>query len=259
MSNARPALKQRLARRELVVGTMVFEFFTPGIAQLAASAGADFILYDMEHSGADIETIKAQCAYCRGLDIAPVVRVPVGEYHFIARVLDAGAHGIMVPMVGSADQAMRAFECMQYPPVGRRGAAFGTAHDDYLPGAPLDKIAAARAKTVLIALIETPEGVASADAIASLPGVDMLWLGHFDLTNFMGIPGQFEHPDYLAAIDRVVAAAARHGKPAGFMALDDAWASRYHALGFRVFAYGLDMQLFQKALAHGLGQLRALG
>ena len=251
-------MKDRLSRNELLTGTMVFEFFTPGIAQIVRSAGADFILYDMEHSGAGVETMKAQFSYCRGLPIAPWVRVPVNEYTWIARALDVGAHGIMVPMVDSVDDARRAVRSMQYPPVGKRGSAFGMAHDDYLPGAPVDKIAAARAKTLLIALIETPGGVAAADEIAALPGVDIVWLGHFDLTNFMGIPGQFDHPDYLAAVDGIVAAARRHGKPAGFLALDDDWARRYHAKGFRVMAYGLDSQLLQGALRRGIETLRAL-
>jgi len=250
--------KQRLARNELLTGTMVFEFFTPGLAQLTREAGADFILYDMEHSGADIEAIKAQMAQCRGLPITPLVRVPVGEYHFIARVLDAGAHGIMVPMVESAEQARHIVTCSQYPPVGRRGAAFGMAHDDYQAGAPVDKIAAARARTVMIALIETPEGVANAEAIAAVPGIDILWLGHFDLTNFMGIPGQFDHPEYLDHVHRIVAAARKHGKPAGFLALDNAWATRYHGYGFRVMAYGLDSQIYKAGLAAGISHLRGL-
>ena len=126
------------------------------------------------------------------------------------------------------------------------------------PGLPLEKIAAAHDKTFVIALLETPKGIAAADEIAALPGIDMLWLGHFDLTDFMGIPGAFEHPDYLAAVERVVGAARRHGKPAGFMALDDDWAERYFAKGFRVFAYGLDMQLFQRALGDGFTHLRGL-
>ena len=258
MNTTTRSFKQRLTANELMVGSMIFEFFTPGIAQIVKAASADFVFYDMEHSGADIETIKAQCSFCRGLDITPLVRVPVGEYHFIARALDAGAHGIMVPMVESAEQASHVVRCTQYPPSGRRGSAFGVAHDDYLSGTPQDKIAAARAKTTVIALIETPAGVAAADSIAALPGVDMLWVGHFDLTNFMGIPGQFEHPEYLAAVDRVVAAARRHGKPAGFMAMDDDWARQYYAKGFRVFAYGLDMQVFQKALGNGFTALRSL-
>lgn len=251
-------LKERLARNELLAGTMAFEFFTPGLAPIVRAAGADFLLYDMEHSGAGVETMKAQFSFCRGLGVAPWVRVPVNEYTWISRVLDAGAHGVMVPMVDSVDDARRAVRSMQYPPHGKRGSAFGMAHDDYLPGAPVDKMAAARARNVLVALIETPGGVAAADEIAALPGVDVLWLGHFDLTNFMGIPGQFEHPDFLAAVDRIVAAARRHGKPAGFLALDDDWARRYHAKGFRVMAYGLDSQLLQSALRRGIELLRGL-
>ena len=251
-------LKDRLARNELLTGTMAFEFFTPGLAQVVNAAGADFLLYDMEHSGAGVEAMKQQFSYCRGLGLAPWVRVPVNEYTWIARVLDAGAHGVMVPMVDSLDDAKRAVRSMQYPPHGRRGSAFGMAHDDYLPGSPVDKMAAARARNVLVALIETPGGVAAVDEIAALPGVDVLWLGHFDLTNFMGIPGRFDHPDFLAAVDRIVAAARRHGKPAGFLALYDDWARRYHAKGFRVMAYGLDSQLLQSALRRGIDLLRSL-
>ena len=81
-------LKQQLAREGRAFGAAVFEFFAPGIAQIAKAAGAEFILYDMEHSGAGIDTIKAQISYCRGLDVAPIVRVPGTEYDFIANVLD---------------------------------------------------------------------------------------------------------------------------------------------------------------------------
>ena len=109
---------------------------------------------------------------------------------------------------------------------------------------------------MVIAQIETAEGLANVEAIAAVPGVDVLWLGHFDLTNFMGIPGQFKHPDYLAAIDRIVAACRAHGKTAGFLATDDDWARDYAAKGFRMLAYGVDQLMLQSALAHGLGVLR---
>ena len=211
-------LKQRLKNGHVPVGTMVFEFFVPGMAQMARAVGADFLMYDTEHSGADIEAIKAQCAACNGTGVVPLVRVPGFHYHFVARAMDAGAHGIMMPMVADAEQA----------------------------------------RALVIAMIETPEGVANVDAIAAVDGVDVLWLGHFDLTNFMGIAGEFDHPDYLAAVDRIVAAAQRHGKTAAVMAGDEAWARRYHGLGFRMFAYGLDAQLFQRALAAGIGAVRAL-
>src|ERR1700749_1667087 len=98
-------IKHRLSTGGSAFGTMVFEFFAPGIAQIVNAAGAEFVLYDMEHSGAGIDTIKAQMATCRGLGVVPLVRVPTTQYHFIARVLDAGALGIMVPMVESVAQA----------------------------------------------------------------------------------------------------------------------------------------------------------
>ena len=102
---ARKSLRQRALAGETLPGAMVFEFFTPGIAQILKLAGCDFVIYDMEHAGFSIESLKTQAAHCRGLGIAPYVRVPRGDYHFLARSLDVGAHGVMVPMVDSAEQA----------------------------------------------------------------------------------------------------------------------------------------------------------
>jgi 2-dehydro-3-deoxyglucarate aldolase/4-hydroxy-2-oxoheptanedioate aldolase len=251
-------VKHRLAQGGHSFGTMVFEFFTPGMAQIAAAAGAEFVLYDMEHSGAGIDTIKAQMAACRGLGAVPFVRVPTTQYHFIARCLDAGAMGIMVPMVDTVAQAREIVSFTRYPPHGIRGAGFGMAHDDYEGGPPPAKIAMANRRTLVMAQIETPRGAAAVDEIAAVDGIDVVWLGHFDLTNFMGIPGQFTHPDYLAAVDAIVAAARRHGKAAGFMATDETWARDYAAKGFRIMAYGLDSLLLQQSLARGLALLREI-
>jgi 2-dehydro-3-deoxyglucarate aldolase/4-hydroxy-2-oxoheptanedioate aldolase len=248
-------LKRQLAEGGHAFGTMIFEFFTPGIAQICKAAGAQFILYDMEHSAVDIGAMKEQFALCRGLGIAPMVRVPATQYHFIARMLDAGAFAIMVPMVESVEQAKEIVAATRYPPRGRRGAAFGMAHDDYEGGAVADKIAAANDRTMVICLIETPRGVENVDAIAAVDGVDVCWLGHFDLTNFMGIPGQFENPSYLAAVDKIVAACKRHGRTPGFMAADEAWSSAYLAKGFRMVAYGVDSALLQRELARGITAL----
>lgn len=248
-------LKRQLADGGHAFGTMIFEFFTPGIAQICKTAGAQFILYDMEHSAVDIGTMKEQFAACRGLGIAPMVRVPATQYHFIARMLDAGAFAIMVPMVESVEQAKEIVAATRYPPAGRRGAAFGMAHDDYEGGSVTDKIAAAHARTMVICLIETARGVENVDAIAAVDGVDVCWLGHFDLTNFMGIPGEFQNPRYLAAVDTIVAACRKHGRTAGFMAADEDWARTYLAKGFRMVAYGVDSALLQRELARGVAAL----
>ena len=249
-------VKQALQAGRHVFGAMVFEFFSPGLPQLCRNAGAEFILYDMEHTGLSFETLKVQCALCRGLNLVPMARVPRGEYHFLARALDVGALGVMVPMVGTREEAERIVACTRYPPDGRRGAAFGFAHDDYEGGEVAAKISALHERTLVIAQIETSEGLANVEAIAAVPGVDALWIGHFDLTNFLGIPGEFRHPKYLAAVDRVLAACVVSGKTPAFLATDDAWARDYAAKGFRLMAYGIDQSLYQEALRHGLDILR---
>jgi len=119
------------------------------------------------------------------------------------------------------------------------------------------KIAALHARTMVIPQIETREGLANVEAIAAVPGVDALWLGHFDLTNFMGIPGRFEHPDFLAAVDRIVAACERHGKTAAYIATEEALARDYLAKGFRLMAYGIDQLMLKRVLREGIDLLRA--
>lgn len=240
-----------------VPGAMVFEAFVPGIPKVLREAGCEFALFDMEHTGLGFETLKGLIAACRGIGIVPLARVPRGEYHFLARALDIGAHGVMVPMVESGAEAARIAESTHYPPVGRRGAAFGIAQDDYAAGEVGTKIAALGARTLVIAQIETERGLAEVDAIAATPGIDVLWLGHFDLTNFLGIPGEFEHPKYLAAVETIVTAGRRHGKGLGFMAADATWARRYREFGFNMIAVGLDHTLLQSAVRAALAPLSA--
>jgi 2-dehydro-3-deoxyglucarate aldolase/4-hydroxy-2-oxoheptanedioate aldolase len=225
---------------QTVLGAMVFEFFTPGIAQILKLAGCEYLIYDMEHGGLSLTELKAQCAHCRGIGIVPMVRVPRGEYHFLARALDVGAQGVMVPMVESVEQARAVAEATHYPPKGRRGAAFGFAHDDYEPGDPATKMRAADARNLIIAQIETERGLDAVEAIAAVDGIDCLWLGHFDLTNFLGIPGRFDDPLYLDAIERIVAAGRQHGKALGYMAAEAGLARQYRQHGFNMIATGTD-------------------
>jgi 2-keto-3-deoxy-L-rhamnonate aldolase RhmA len=238
-------------------GTMAFEFFTPGLMAILAEAGADFVLLDTEHSGVGVETIKMQVALSRGLGIVPMARVPGCHYHLIAPMLDAGAMGIMVPMVETAAQARQIASWCRYRPQGVRGVAFGMPHDDYGGGDVVQKLREANERTLVIALIETAAGIANAEAIMAVDGIDIGWLGHFDLTNSMGIPGQCEHPDFVGAVDRLVVACRVHGKPAGVLAGSVETAEAWRARGFRVFAYGTDISLLQRSLRDGLDRLRA--
>jgi 2-keto-3-deoxy-L-rhamnonate aldolase RhmA len=238
------------------LGTMVFEFASTGIGRLAAEAGAEFVIYDMEHTGWSIETIRGLIATTRAADTIPMVRVPATEYHLLSRPLDVGAMGLMVPMVESEAQARLIADSAKYPPAGRRGAAFGVAHDDYAGGDIVAKMQSANDEILLIAQIETAAGVENVDAIAAVPGIDVLWIGHFDLSNSLGVAGQFTHPTYTTAVDKVLAACAKHGKTPGIMAGDVATAQAQLDQGFRIMAYNGDLWLYQTALRQGLDALR---
>ena len=203
-------VKHKLVAGETALGTMIFEFKTTGIARLASVAGAEFAVYDMEHTGWEIETIRMLIATTPRPALVPIVRIPACEYHFVARVLDAGAMGIMVPMVESEEQARLLVNSAKYPPLGRRGAAFTIAHDDYRNDPIPDVIQSANDEGLLIAQIETVKGLENVEKIAAVPGIDVLWIGLYDLTSSMGIPGQMQHPETLAATQRVLAACRAH-------------------------------------------------
>ena len=165
-------IKADVLAGKTVAGAMVFEFFSPGMSAILANAGCKFVLYDMEHTGLGFETLKWLFSSCRGLPIEPMVRVPRGEYTFIARALDLGARGVMIPMVESAEQARSIVQACRYPPAGRRGAAFGFAQCDYLGGDVGDKIRRYHQRTLVIAQIETERGLDQVEQIAAVDGID---------------------------------------------------------------------------------------
>lgn len=248
--------KQKLAAGEVSIGTMVFEFSTTGIGRIAGEAGAEYVVFDMEHTGWSIETIRELIATTRSSSAIPMVRVPATQYHLMSRPLDAGAMGIMVPMVEDEAQAKLVVHSAKYPPMGGRGCAFGISHDDFTGGDVFAKMTSANEETFLIAQIETVKGLENCEAIAAVEGLDCLWVGHFDLTASMGIAAQFDHPDFLAALDRVIAACNANGKTAGIMAGNVEVGKQWLDRGFKAIAYSGDLWIYQQALAQGIAALR---
>ncbi|MCA2969427.1 MAG: aldolase [Acidobacteriaceae bacterium] len=251
-------LQQALAARGSAVGTMIMEFGTRGVAKILASTPVDFVMIDMEHTGFDTSHVADLCAWFKATDIAPFVRIPQNLYHFCARTLDAGALGIMVANVENAEQAKAIVDACKYAPMGKRGIALGTAHSDYLVPDPVGYFARANENTTVITMIESPSGLANLDAIAATPGVDVLWVGHYDLSSAMGIPGEFQHPDFLAALAAVVAAAARHGKVAAIQPGNAAQAKQWHEIGFRILSWSVDLAVYRNAVNAGVTELQEL-
>lgn len=254
---SRVSLRDMVGHRDLKSGTLVWEFAVPGIGHLLAAGGSEFVFLDTEHSGLGIDALKSTLQYLQAGGVPALVRPPGRSYENIARALDAGAEGLILPMVGSGDEARRIVECAKYAPMGSRGVALGIAHDRYTSGPVAEKLAAANRRTVLFALVETREGAENVDAIASVEGIDGLWIGHLDLSSSLGIPGQFDHPDYVAAVERIARAARDHRISLGRMAETAAEGARLFANGHDFIAIGTDTQLYANALRSELAALRA--
>ncbi|MFN3325682.1 MAG: HpcH/HpaI aldolase family protein [Bryobacteraceae bacterium] len=248
--------KKALAEGRIPVGHMVFEFATRGIARVLDSLDLDFAFVDMEHTGFDTDRVADLMAWFKATDIAPFVRVPQGLYHFLARTMDAGALGVMVANVETAEQARSIVDAVKYAPLGKRGVALGTAHTDFLVPDPPSYFRRANENTTVFCMIESPTGLANADRIAAVEGVDVLWVGHYDLTQAMGIPGEFQHPDFLQALADVVAAARKHGKAAGMQPGSKQQLEQWLGIGFNVISWKSDVGLYRAALESELQSVR---
>ncbi len=249
-------LKVMTRSKEAKLGHFIVEFATPGIGHIMKAAGCDFALFDLEHSGFGFETVKSAIRYFEAADVAPIVRVPSKEYHHIARACDMGAEGIMIPMVGNAKEAKAIVECMKYFPMGKRGVALGVAHDNYSGGSVPEKLAGANERTTLFCQIETAEGAENADSIAAVEGVDCLWVGHFDLSVSLGIPGEFDSPKFLDAIARTAAATKKHGKSLGRLVPTTDLGIALYKQGFDFCCYSGDVWVLRDALTQAIGKLR---
>lgn len=241
------SFRQRLKGGEVLLGQMVLELFTPGVGPMLDACGLDFVIFDMEHGRCDIQLLGEMVASCRGSNIFPMARVPDVEFAPLSRALDVGARGVMVPRVETRQQAEDIVSQLKYAPQGRRGVALGIAHDLYRAGGP-EFFAKANEETCVVLMVETEKGFENLDEIVSVPGVDVAWVGHYDLTVSMGIPTQFEHPRLLAAMDALVAACRRHGVAPGFLPATPESAVHWIEKGFRALSLGTDFGVFVDAM-----------
>ena len=240
-------LKRKLQAGEPAVGQMVMEFFTAAPARVAASAGLDFVIYDMEHGRCDFGLLAQLLSAARGLDLTLIARPSDLSARPLGRILDLGADGVMVPRVESGEQMKEIVRAVKYAPLGERGVAVGVAHDDYRPQGT-DFFERRNDETVVIAILETVRAFENLDEILSTPGLDVAWMGHYDLTVSMGIPAQFDNPRFLEAMQRLTEGCQRHGVAAGFMPPSAAEARRWRQSGFRVLSMGSDIGNYVAAL-----------
>jgi 2-dehydro-3-deoxyglucarate aldolase/4-hydroxy-2-oxoheptanedioate aldolase len=248
--------REAVAAGRIPVGHMLMEFGTRGIAKIIEAADLDFVVYDMEHSGFEVERLYDLIAWSKACSFAPFVRVPQGLYHFLARIMDAGALGVMVGNVETAEQARSIVDAVKYAPLGKRGVALGVAHNDYVMPDPQEYFREINKSSVVICQIESETGVRNSEAIAAVEGVDCLWIGHYDLSQSMGIPAQFHHERFLGALTSVVAAARKYGRTLGIQPGNSEQADEWMGAGFNVISWQSDVSLYRDALQSGIKRLR---
>lgn len=250
---------QLLAEGKSPVGHMLFEFTTRGTAQILEAAGIDFVVIDMEHSSFTISQTADLIAWLKGTTVAPFVRVPEIQYHHIARVMDAGALGVLAPNVETAAEARALVDAAKYVPVGKRGFHHGGSTSDFKGAAPetfrqfMDE---ANDNATVMCLIESPEGMENLEEIASTPGIDALWAGYADLAQYMGIPGQFGNERFQNALKRIADTARRQGLAAIIQPNNPQQLEDWLALGYNTISYGADTAIYREALAATTAQVR---
>jgi 2-keto-3-deoxy-L-rhamnonate aldolase RhmA len=237
------------------IGTMIRLIRNPGIVLIAANAGLDFVMFDMEHGSMNFETLADSASLARQRGIGCFVRVPELSKGNVSRALDCGVNGVMVPMIATAEDAQKLVNWAKFSPIGERGLGGRGAHTDYLDAAadPVSYMKEANEEVLTIAQIELAEAIENIDAIAAVKGLDALLIGPADLSNSLGVNGEFNHPVMDEAILKVAEAAKKHNKVFGFHAgeeLTRKWMD--HNLTLR-------MSLMDIALLHaGMEKLNAL-
>jgi 2-dehydro-3-deoxyglucarate aldolase/4-hydroxy-2-oxoheptanedioate aldolase len=251
-------VKAALESGRIAIGSEASRIGSPELARIYAAAGFDFIFIDTEHTAFGMETVADMITVARLSDIVPIVRVANAEYHLVARALDAGAMGIIVPRLTTAEEVERVVSWMRYPPQGIRGVAMTPSQTDYEEMTATDFVESNK-EALLVVQIERKKALDHLDEILSVEGLDVAALGWMDLSTDLGIPGEIEHPLLRRSMERVVESCESHGVASGMIAADidilRYWASR----GATFLSYSCDAMILKEAASSAISRLRGEG
>ena len=235
------ATKQRLKSGKMALGFGVHHLRTVAAPMLAGATGHDWMFIDTEHGAFSVQETTQLCIAALPTGVTPIVRVCAGAIDEATRALDNGALGIVVPHVDTAADAKRIADAFHYPPLGHRSWGGPPAIYGFRPPSNAEAQAAINDQILTIVMLESPEAVRNAAEIASIDGVDVLFIGTSDLTAELGISGQMGHPLVVDAYQEVGDACRRHGKILGMGGVyDEENACRYVAMGARFLLTGSD-------------------
>ena len=252
------SFKDRILKKELIVGSWI-QLGYPQTTEIIARAGFGFVVVDMEHTSISSSELLSTIQISSLAGIPVLVRVGTNDPLLIKRAMDAGADGIIVPMVETRDQAERARDAIYYPPKGLRGVGLARAQDFGLGfDAYRDRMAK---ETILIVQIEHRRAVDQLEAILDVDGVDGFLVGPYDMSGSFGKPGNFSDPEVAAALTRVADVVKAHPKPSGIHVVmpDPKQLAQRIKEGYRFIAYSTDMVFFAEAVRRSVAEAPGLG
>lgn len=247
--------KAALKAGKAVTGPILSEVRSAGMVKLMAGAGYDFIFIDTEHGMYGMETVANLVQMALACGLCPLVRPADLSYTLVARALDSGAQGVIVPRVENGQEAQDAVSFVKYPPVGRRGAG-GEGRNGYERRGVRDAVEESNAETLVVLQIESAKGLQNIDDIASVPGVDALLIGPNDLSISLGIPGEYERAEFTDAIQRVMDSCRKHDIAAGTLGMSGAALKPYYDLGFRFLLCNTDGNMIAEAANRDVAVMR---
>jgi 4-hydroxy-2-oxoheptanedioate aldolase len=230
-------LKKKLRNNETVIGYWL-NLGSSLTAEIIALTGFDWVLIDLEHGAGTEKDLLYQLQAVRHTSATPLVRVESFERQRIHRVLDMGAGGVMCPRINNFDEAEKAARGLRYPPAGIRGIAKMVRAAEY--GRNFQNYFSGEEEITGIIQIESRGALENLDKIASLEGIDVLFIGPADLSMELGVFGQFDHPLFVDAVKKTCDTAAKYGKASGILLPDLSWFNDYHSMGMRFFGGGSD-------------------
>jgi len=241
------SLKERLKAGERLIGTMINCIDTLDIVSIFRSCGSDYVLIDNEHGCWTTPKISDMIQLCNEMGMGCIVRIPEPSRPYIQKYLDAGADGIMVPNCHNADIARAVVRDAMYEPKGTRGVSMMRAHNRYFPVKdPEARKRQMNDDTIIIVQIESPEGLENVDEIMAVDGVDIALIGPNDLSSSLGIMGQYDHPLFTGAVEKVISTAKKYGKWASIQAMNETSMKRYLDDGFQFMLYMNEVTLLLK-------------
>jgi len=249
-------LRKKIVDGRTVFGTMIVEIHQASVIQLLANAGFDFVIIDGEHGPFTIVHIAELSRAAVAAGMTPIVRVPEIAYTPITQALDAGAQGIMIPRVVRKQQVEEAVSIMKYPPVGIRGSVLARGHTRFQWGDVRRAMDEFNRETMLIVQVETKQGLEACDALAQIPGVDALLIGPNDLSIALGIPGEYTHQTFIAAVEKTVAACKKHNITAALHANDLPTLTTWLQHGLRMVSFHSEAGMMMQAGTLALKELQ---